>query len=132
MRGVTTAMLLTLDRISAERRILLADFERFLVLFALVPFIKCLEAFPNLNGHTFWRRPFNCIYRFCSGSCGPSYEQEFCASRFDGGLSLRGELFSVSLRVRHVDFRDKINRRLTLGMQSGNRHRANESTREHS
>jgi hypothetical protein len=29
------------------------------------------------------------------------------ASRFNGGLSLRGEFFSIGLRVCHVDFSDE-------------------------
>ena len=87
MRDVTIAMLLTLDRISAERRILFANFERRLVVSAFVLFVYCFEAVPSLNGNALWRRACDCSHRFRSGSCGSAYDDKFSAGRFDGGLS---------------------------------------------
>jgi hypothetical protein len=53
------------------------------------------------------------------------------AGRFDGSLGLRSELFSISFRVRHVDFRNEIYGRFGLGMQALDRNRANRDASEH-
>jgi hypothetical protein len=52
-----TVILLTLDGISAERRIFFADLERRLVVRAVVPLVHCFEAIPDLNSDTLWRSP---------------------------------------------------------------------------
>ena len=54
---MATVILLALNGISAERRILFADFERRLVVRAVVPLVHCFEAIPDLNSDTLWRSP---------------------------------------------------------------------------
>src|SRR6267143_7179830 len=127
-----TVILLTLNGISAERRIIFADFERRLVVRAVVPLVHCFEAIPDLNSDTLWRSPCNCSDRFRSGSGGSSDEEKASTSRSDRGLSLQGELFSISLRVRHIDFSDKKKWRFGLSMQPRNRSSSNHRTHDNS
>lgn len=107
--------LLTLNGVSG---ILFANFQRFLVLGALVPSVHRFEAIPNLNCDTLWRSASHCRDRFCSGTCSPSDEEKASTSRFDGRLVPRRELFAVSFRVRYIDFSDEIELRFALGMQA--------------
>src|SRR5436190_16366606 len=113
-RDTALVLLLTFNGISAERRILFANFERFLIGGALVPGIHCVEAVPSLNRNALWRRACECSYRFCPGCRSSPYEAKACAGRFDGCLCLRGDIFSVSLGIRHVDFSDEIQLRFCL------------------
>src|SRR5262245_27650823 len=99
--------LLTLDRKPAERRILFADFERCLVVCAIVPSLERVVAVPSLNG-TSLRRRTQCRHRLSSHSRHSSYGYEATAGRFDGRLSLWGELFCVRIGIGDVDFSDEI------------------------
>src|SRR4030095_9853588 len=49
------AVLLALDGISAERRVLFANLERRLIVRTVVPLVHCFEAFPSLDRHSLRR-----------------------------------------------------------------------------
>jgi Phage integrase family len=93
---------LTLNGKSAERRILLANFECSLVICAIVPSIHCFDTVPSLNSNALWWRSCtsDCNHRFRANSSDPSYGQEATAGRFDGGLGLWGELSTAPIDTR--------------------------------
>src|SRR4029450_7345617 len=98
----------TLDRISAEGRILLTDLQRRLIVGAVVPRFQLIHAVPSLNGDTFWWCPINRSDRFCTHSSGSRDGNEFAACSLDDCLPFRCEFFSVSVGVCHIDFSHKI------------------------
>jgi hypothetical protein len=86
--------LLTLDRKSAERCILFADFERCLIVCAIVPSLQRFVAVPSLNSNPLWRRTLQCRHWLSSHSRHSTYRYEATAGRFDGRLSLWANSFA--------------------------------------
>ena len=75
------------------------------------------KTIPDLNNNApLWRRSLKLSHWICSCSTNTSYSYLATASSFDAGLSQRGELLPKSLRIRHFDFSDCINKRFGLGM----------------
>jgi hypothetical protein len=67
---------------------------------------------------------------FCVGTSGSSDDDKLSARRFDGRLFRRSKLFSVGVRVRHIDFSDEINGRFALSMHPAYCRSADKSARE--
>ena len=88
-----------------------------MIVCAFVPSIYCVHAVPDLDRKPLWRCTCHGSDWFRSHSCGSSYDDKATASRFDGGLCLRGELCSVSFRVSDIDFSDQVNGWLGLSME---------------
>src|SRR4029453_14430311 len=65
------AVLLALDGVSAERRVLFANLERRLIVRTVVPLVHRFEAFPSLDRYSLRRCARNCGHWLRSGSWGP-------------------------------------------------------------
>src|SRR6267143_2876108 len=105
-----------------EFRVLVADFAGFLEFLRIAPGLYFFHAVPDLHDNALLgRRAFD---RGDLTSC----REETTAGRFDRGLGFRDVLLHISVRVRHVDLRDVVDRRLGLSVESFDHGSANSET----
>src|SRR3982751_4975936 len=61
--GLRAKLMLAFDRVPAERGVLFADYQRLLIVLAIVPSLQSIEAIPLLNRDALWRRAIECFDR---------------------------------------------------------------------
>src|SRR5215213_9047517 len=113
-----TENLLPLDGVAAELRVLVPDFQCLLIFWAIIPLLYRLHALPDLDCHPLGRCAFDSVDRLRASPAFTADQEKAGTGAPNTGLSLRGELRPVLVRVCHVDLVDQVHHRLRLSMKS--------------